>query len=226
MSLRVTDTSDEIPDAPPPNRKAPEFGNNIDEGDAPAAAPSEYRRGEKGLLLTVAALSAVTGILGAAVGGYFGYRGSSAQRHAAAVLAERQELKDAYSQYFTKLDDLNDLVFELGEGFKTYTPADRERLTAKIGEYDAAWAEWGRLDDIMLLLSSREVVTASENVTESENKIHDTLDSFKIYMQEGKTDEILNGIAEYYKTADVINSMEDAFFDVAKKDLTDLGYGG
>ncbi|MGH3676478.1 MAG: hypothetical protein ACRDU5_12210 [Mycobacterium sp.] len=184
----------------------------------------EFRRGERTLLLLVAVIAGFTGILGAGVGGYFAYNASKTESRAADVRAEREERKDAYGAYFTSLDDLNDIVYELGDEFRVYKPEANDRILAKIGEYEAAWDEWGRLDDAMLLISSTEVETTSYNVTDAENVIHDLIDAFQRYMREGQPDEILRRMPEYDRGYEAVNTMEDQLFEAARKDLAELGY--
>ncbi len=172
----------------------------------------------------IAVITALTGILGAGVGGYFAHDAAESQSRAADVRAERQERKDAYALFFTSLDDLNDIVYELGDEFRMYKPGDNDRISTKIGEYEAAWDEWGRLDDAMLLISSAEVEEASANVTDAENVTHDLIDAFQTYMREGEADEILRRMPEYDRGYEAVDNMEDQLFEAARKDLAELGY--
>lgn len=227
----MTDTADESPGgqspvkAPQTEEMAPLIDRpEPDKRDEPASA--EFRRGERGLLLLIAVIAGITGILGSVVGGYFANQAAGTHARTAGVLAERQERKDAYALYFTSLDDLNDIVYDLGNLFRVYKPGDNEHILAKIAEYDNAWGEWGRLDDAMLLISSPEVEKASHNVTNAENVVHDLIDAFQTSMREGKPDEILNRMPEYDRGYEAANNTEEALFEAARKDLAGLGYGG
>jgi hypothetical protein len=193
-------------------------------GGLPTAEVQEFRRGERSLLILVAVIAGLTGILGAGVGGYFAYDAAKTESRSADIRAEREERKDAYGAFFTSLDDLNDIVYELGDEFRVYKPEANDRINAKIGEYEAAWDEWGRLDDAMLLISSAEVETASYNVTDAENVIHDLIDAFQRYMRENQPDEIIRRMPEYDRGYEEVNKLEDELFEAARKDLAELGY--
>jgi hypothetical protein len=227
----MTDTADESPrgqssvKAPQTDETAPLIDRpEPDKRDEPAV--EDLRRGERSLLLVIAVIAAVTGIVGAGVGGYFATGAAATHTRTAAVLAERQERKDAYSLYFTSLDDLNDIVYDLGNLVRVYKPADNEHILAKIAERDNAWNEWARLDDAMLLISSPEVEKASHKVNDAEYVIHGLIDTFQTSMREGKPDEILNRMPEYDRGYEAAHNTEGAFFEAARNDLAGLGYGG
>jgi hypothetical protein len=193
-------------------------------GGLPTTEVQEFRRGERSLVILVAVIAGLTGVLGAGVGGYFAYDAAKTESRSADIRAEREERKDAYGAFFTALDDLNDIVYDLGDEFRVYKPEANDRINAKIGEYEAAWDEWGRLDDAMLLISSAEVETASYNVTDAENVIHDLIDAFQRYMRENQPDEIIRRMPEYDRGYEEVNKLEDELFEAARRDLAELGY--
>jgi hypothetical protein len=203
-----------------------------------ATRAAQYRHGEKGLLLAVAGIAAITGILGATVGGYFAYKGANLQSqatanvarmqsHAAAVLAERVERKETYAKYRKGLDDLLSQEFMVGNIFKGFknTPDVSEELRTQVKNFNDRWDEWSRLEDDLALVGSPDVIAVDSQVINTVNRTQSLLYGIRDALLGSGPRTAVNNISAFNDAVEKANNLSIKFLQVAKKDLETLGYG-
>jgi hypothetical protein len=195
---------------------------------------SEFRRGERGLLLAVAGISALTGILGATVGGFFAYEAADlqsqaaahaaqTQSHAAAVLAERQELKETYANYLTGLGDLGETERQLSEAVKAHAEgsADEEIVKRDFDTWYDEFGKWTKQDEILSLVVSPQLFSIESQIVSAHNEILTIFNTF----QDMPAGDTLSHLPDLnYKIEEALALRTD-FRDVARTDLDRLGYG-
>src|SRR5258705_1974646 len=157
---------------PPTSGTAP---STTTETNNRTAAPSTIRR-ERRFALLVALIAAAAGIGGAAVGAIYTNKASYSQLHSAAILAERQERKEADGKLIIALYDLNNQAHEYIKKVEHYSqsvdPRDREAINNQYyGKYFDAFVQWNHEWQVIEILVPKSVLKPIAKLVELENNL-------------------------------------------------------
>ena len=201
--------------------------NSTKTNDQQAPTPLASRRSENRLLFTTAVIAALAGILGASVGAVASYARANIQsrtaadvenrkekadadaergkEQAAAILAQRQERKEAYADYLTILDDLENAEYQRGQALND---------PGAVSDYNHVHRQWARQDDIVRLVASKEVNIIRGKLVELIFDVQQIMDN-----QAG-----FDPVAFDAARKNVVQTGLD-FSDAATRDLEQLGHG-
>jgi hypothetical protein len=177
------------------------------------------------IAVVAAVIAAAAAITSAAVNAHTSASTAHSQSHASAVLAERQEKREAYANYYNSLDDLDGVEYQAKNMISNYKPEDLAAFNAKIGEFNDKFIGWVHLDGVIQLLDSPDVDITRSKLIDAHNAIHDILYTFADAANENRFNTMVPQIADLNNKQNEASNLNTEFGYAAKKDLDNLGYG-
>jgi hypothetical protein len=191
--------------------------------EPPAKKDSHLAQWIAVLAAIIAAVAAVTGAL---VSAHTSVSTTRLQSHASAVLAERQERRDGYSKFLSDVEDLDNREWQVADVIRRYGASVDPMFMQKLNDqYSAAYAEYGRQDDMIGLIDSPWVDAVAAKLVDQELNVHDVVVALVLSTADRKTASILVRLPDFDKYYGVIDATVTEFEKASIKDLQDLGYG-
>jgi hypothetical protein len=179
----------------------------------------ERRSGEFWLALASTAVALVIGVTGFVVNFQLSARQIKAESDRAAADFGRQQRKDAYANFLTKLIELRDKEYKIGDSFE-----DSAR-TKDMGNLESLYEDWDNSSKNYFATQSAVKLAASRGVTEVVNRIEENQSAIRLSITVQLLDARrgiliahppphLNGVQALYDF-----SLENDFIAAAQKDL-------
>jgi len=177
------------------------------------------------IAVVAALIAAAAAITSALVSAHTSVSTVRSQSHASAVLAERQEKREAYANYYNSLYDLNNVEYQAENIISMYKPADLTALNAKIDLFNEKGPAWQHQDGVVLLIASTDVDITRSKLFIVHGAIQKILYTFRDAANENRFNTVVAQIAELNNKQTEAFNLSIQFAQAAKKDLNDLGYG-
>jgi hypothetical protein len=197
--------------------------NNEQEPPAKESRPNQWMAVIAAFIAAV--IAAAAAITSAIVSAHTSDSTMRSQSHASAVLAARQEKREAYANYLNSLYDLDVVETDAISIISHYNPEDLPALNAKIGQFNDKFDNWTHLDGVALLIGSTDVQTNRSKLIDVHNAISYLLFTVQQAANENAFNTVVPQIADLKNKENEADNLQSEFGRVAKNDLDNLGYG-
>jgi hypothetical protein len=229
MAADANGTASPTGDAPeartadtPSDETKPPADNQTSQQPAPPAKDSHLAQW---VAIGVALLATATAIVSALISAHTSDSTSHMQSHSAAVLAQRQELRDAYAKLAADANDVEGYAFELVDFIRRYPDASSEQIAPPLEKYNEAQAEYQRQIATVEIVDSPDVQAAAIQLVHAINEVQILVYVFRDGVNHGNLTTVLGRLPEYDKKFKDADDRVLDFAKAARKELNNLGYG-
>lgn len=179
----------------------------------------DLHRGEKWLLIAVAVIAAVAALSGAGIGGCATNRAALAQVRAAHDQEVIDRRKAAYADYLVVAIDLQNIEFQISDGFTRGILNNEDAVQKKVAELNALAEKLYRTDATAALVSSLDVDSARQVLTDKHAELQRTFYDFADLAINGKRDQVIAQIPAYEALRSQAKDLLQRFITAARADL-------